>query len=83
MGDYSTALKFYEQAIDIQEKYLPPKHPDLASSYANFGSIHSSMGDKSKALEYYQKALDIRELYFPTNHPDKANSYNCIGSVYH
>ncbi|CAF3663159.1 unnamed protein product [Adineta steineri] len=81
-GDYKKAILYYEQAVEIREKFLPSNHRDLATSYNNIGSVFNRIGEYSKALSYYEKALEIREKFLPSSHPDLASSYNNIGSVY-
>ena len=81
-GDYRQALRFYEKALDIDEKTLPANHPSRATSYNNIGLVYSDMGEYSKALSFHEKALDIYQKTLPANHPDLATSYNNIGLVY-
>ncbi|CAF5132424.1 unnamed protein product, partial [Rotaria magnacalcarata] len=57
MGEYSKALEFYEKHLEITKIFLPPNHPDLATSYNNIGGVYDSMGEYSKALEFYEKSL--------------------------
>ncbi|CAF4775383.1 unnamed protein product, partial [Rotaria sp. Silwood2] len=38
MGDHSKALEFYDKALEIEEKALPPNHPSLATCYNNIGA---------------------------------------------
>ena len=82
-GDYKKAVRYYEQALSIDEKILSPTDPDLATSYSCIGTVYYNMGEYSKALSYYDKALDIRQKTLPANHPDLATSYSCIGTVYY
>jgi tetratricopeptide (TPR) repeat protein len=81
-GDYEKATEYYEQVFEIQQKTLPPNHPDLATSYNSIGSMYDNMGEYSKALSFYEKVLDIRQKTLPPNHPSLAISYNNIGAVY-
>jgi tetratricopeptide (TPR) repeat protein len=81
-GEYQEAITFYEKALQIKEKSLPPNHPDLASYYNNIGEVYHNMGDYSKALSSYEKALAIKQQSLPPNHPSLGKSYNNIGAVY-
>jgi tetratricopeptide (TPR) repeat protein len=82
-GDYDNAVHFYEKALEIRQKTLPPNHPHLATSKNNIGVVYHSMGEYSQALSFHETALEIRQKTLPQNHPDLATSYNSIGVVYH
>ena len=81
-GQHVQALSYYDKALEILQKALPPNHPSLATSYNNIAGVYDNMGEYSKALSYYDKALEIRQKALPPNHPDLASSYNNIGLVY-
>ena len=57
-------------------------HPDIATSYQNFGKVYCNQSKIDKALEMYQKSLNIRLDLFNSNHPDIAALYNSIGDLY-
>jgi tetratricopeptide (TPR) repeat protein len=57
--DYSAAVKFYEQAIEIWKKSASPNNPDLAECYSNIGSVYVKMGERSKVISCYEQAVDI------------------------
>jgi tetratricopeptide (TPR) repeat protein len=81
-GEYTEAITFYEKALEIDKKTLPPNDPSLAISYNNIGNVYQNMGDYSKALSSHEKALAIKQQSLPSNHPDLGGSYNNIGMVY-
>jgi tetratricopeptide (TPR) repeat protein len=81
-GDYEKAIEYYEKALEIEQKTLPPNHPDLATSYNNIGLVYMNMGEYSKALFFYEQALEIYQKSLPSNHPSLATSYNNISAVY-
>ena len=81
-GEYKEAIRYYEQAISIEEKIHSPTDSHLAISYGNIGGVYKNMGECSKALFYYEKALDIQQKALPDNHPSLATSYSNIGMVY-
>ncbi|CAF1058080.1 unnamed protein product [Adineta steineri] len=81
-GKYQEALVLYEKSLTINQKTLPPNHPDLIASYNNIGSVHYNMNNYSKALSSYEKVLEIQQRSLPPNHSDLASSYNNIGVVH-
>jgi tetratricopeptide (TPR) repeat protein len=81
-GEFAEAIRFYENAIKIDQETLPPNHPNLATSYINIGLVYSNMREYSTALSYYEKALKINEKTLPSYHPNLATSYGNIGEVY-
>lgn len=56
-GEFQEALVFYSKRLEIEEKFLFPNPPGLATTYNNIASIHSSIGNYPKALEFYEKTL--------------------------
>jgi tetratricopeptide (TPR) repeat protein len=70
MGEYSTALSFYEKTKEIFEKILPPNHPLLAASFGNIASGYEKMNQYPKALSFYERALNILKISLPANHPE-------------
>ncbi|MBE6193323.1 MAG: tetratricopeptide repeat protein [Rikenellaceae bacterium] len=84
MGDYDTALEYYNNALAIRKQVLGENHSDTATSYNNIGLLYNVMGegDSKIVLEYLNKALAIRQQVLGDNHPDTAASYNNIGVVY-
>ena len=82
-GEYKEALAYYEKALAIFKKTLPPNHLNLAACYNQIGLVYENMGEYSKALSSHEKALEIRQQSLPPNHPDFAASYNNIGVVYY
>jgi tetratricopeptide (TPR) repeat protein len=81
-GNYAEAIEFYEKSLEIEQKILPPDHPDLGGSYNNLGNVYVGMGEYSKALSFYEKAHEIAREILPADDPDLASSYNNIGLVY-
>ena len=81
MGEFSKALSYYEQSLEIRKVVLPPNHPNLATSYNNIGLLHHSTGEYSKALSYLQKAYDIDVKVLPSTHPHLIDTKNSIERV--
>ena len=82
IGDYNTALQYYDKARKIQERVLGENHPDLATTYNNIGNTCKNKGDYDAALQYLDKAMKIYERVLGENHPDLATTYDNMGNVY-
>jgi len=80
-GEYSKALSFLEKTLEIQQKTLPPNHPDLATSFSNICGVYMAMEEHSKALSYLEDALGILQRSLPFNHPDSQNVLQGIEMV--
>jgi len=79
--DTTKDLLYFEQALAIHEKLLPPNHLFLATSYNNIASSYVRIQDYSKALSFYEKSLTIYENT-PSNDVPLAAAYHNIGSLY-
>ena len=82
LAEYDRALSNFNSALNSAIAKHGERHPDVATSYNNIGSIYDSMGDYSKALEYYTKSLEIYLEIFGEYHIDVVSSYNRIILVY-
>ncbi|CAF1278807.1 unnamed protein product [Adineta steineri] len=90
IDDSKHALKYQEKAYNIRIKFLPPNHPDIATSLTNLGRIYQKLAhysnglsnDLERALEYYKAALEIRQESLSNNHPDIAISYYNLALIY-
>ena len=80
--DYSRALDYYYQSLEIRQSIFEDDDPSIANSYNNIGLIYYVKQDFQQALNYFSMALDIRERILSPNDPAIAISYNNIGAVY-
>lgn len=71
MGDYESAIQWYEKAIANNES--------KADAYCNLGIIASEKGETTKALDYFTHALKESPRHFET-HYNLANAYSEIGN---
>ena len=81
-GDVQGASSYFERAVAIYLKVLPPDHPDLATSINNLGFDRYRLSQYEEAEELYQRALDIRERVLPENHPAIADTINNLAELY-
>ena len=79
---YARALTFFEKMITLQQKSLPPNHPDVALSYNKIGNTYYGLRQYEKAMTNYRQAIQIQQQSLPLNHSDLAFTYGHIGKVY-
>ena len=60
-GDYSTALRYYKQALQIYDGILPPQDYRFAGLYNNMSILLEKMEDNEEAISYANQALSIIE----------------------
>ena len=69
MKEYTTALLFYQHALEIAEKILPKTHPMFATCYNNIGAVYKNLGDYCKAVDFHTKAVETSKRSLCANHP--------------
>ncbi|CAF1198468.1 unnamed protein product [Adineta steineri] len=71
LGDYINAIELYEKSIEINQKILPPTHPDLAASYRNLGIVYDKMAKHSINHPLKEKPIEtiiaFNDLPFSTS----------------
>jgi tetratricopeptide (TPR) repeat protein len=79
MGEYKKAIKYYEEALSIDEAVFGRRHPKVAIRLNNLGGAWEALGEYDKAIEYYEEALSIDEEVYGRRHPDVATDLNNLG----
>ncbi len=75
-GDKDKALKYYEVALEIDKKFYPNEHPDVAIDYNNIGAVLAYKGNFDKAIDNYKKALSIEKRFHGEEHPNLVFCYH-------
>ncbi|KAF8533194.1 hypothetical protein BDD12DRAFT_947879 [Trichophaea hybrida] len=81
-GDYSSALKWYQRALDGREKILGRDHPDTLTTVNNMALVFDKQGEYIKALEWYQRVLDGREKILGRDHPHTLTTVSNMALVF-
>ena len=84
MGRLAEARDHYAQALEINEKCLPPTDPAIGANLANLGSALLYMRDSvgvAEAVRYFERALPILGAAHGPLHPDVAKCLNQLGSA--
>ncbi|MCP4219938.1 MAG: tetratricopeptide repeat protein [bacterium] len=82
LGNYTKALEYHQQALNIRREIFGEKHVDTANSLNSVGSTYASLGNKEDALKYQEQALKIRSELFGEMHFYTAFSIDHVGNAY-
>ena len=80
-ADYETAMKYYNQALQIAKNQYGNNSKQIASTYHKIGNIHFNKADYTNANSFYQLAVHIRETETNIKKADLAESYNSIAKL--
>ena len=76
-GDYSKAVEYGTQDMEIRRSIFGDQHPDYATSLSSLALYYSHLGDYSKAVEYGTQVMEIRRSVLGDQHSFYATSlYN-------
>ncbi|MBO4401118.1 MAG: tetratricopeptide repeat protein [Selenomonadaceae bacterium] len=57
-GDFETALKYSQKAMEVVEKFIADDFSILSTVYMDMGTVLIKLGRKDEAMEYYQKSIE-------------------------
>lgn len=77
--NWDIALKFFEYAINIAEKFEIPFLPTI---YGNVGSYYYYLGNHKKAIDYSLEAIKLSESHHMESSIEMIYHYNNIASAY-
>jgi tetratricopeptide (TPR) repeat protein len=59
MKNYSSAITFYQNSLDIESKSLGSNHPNLAYTHNNIACAFEGLYEYQKAFNHIQRAINI------------------------
>lgn len=80
-GDYTTALRYYRQALQIYDGILQPQDYRYAGLYNNMSILLEKMDENEEAIAYAGKALDIIKT-LPDSEAQTATSMTNLALIY-
>lgn len=81
-GNVQGAADYFEKAVEIYAKVLPPDHPDLATSLNNLGYYRYRLGRYQEADALYRRALDMRERVLKADDPAIADTLTNLAELF-
>ncbi|OJW71482.1 MAG: hypothetical protein BGO68_03765 [Candidatus Amoebophilus sp. 36-38] len=83
LGEYQEALRYLEQAFEMNKIVYPDNHPAVASSLRSVGKVYRSLKKYDEALTSLHQAFDMfKQIFKDENHRDIAVTVESIGDVY-
>lgn len=80
-GDYTQAIRFYRQAVQIYDRILPQGDYRQAGLYNNMSILFEKMNENAEAVEAAKKALAIIEK-LPDNEAQTATTLTNLALIY-
>ncbi|CAF1351643.1 unnamed protein product [Adineta steineri] len=81
-NEYSSALPYLQQSIDIQKQIFHSDHLNLTFTYDQIGFVYEKLNQPNEALSFYELSLNIRKKILPNDHIDIAESYDNMANVF-
>ena len=81
-GDYSTASKYYRQALRMTRTLFPNDLSTMSSILNNIGHVYNELGDYLRSIRFHRRALRIQKKLLHENDLQLATTYNHLGVVY-
>ena len=60
-GDHERAIKYFQEAIAVFERSLPPDHPNLANPLQGIGESLISLGRADDAIAPLRRAIALQD----------------------
>ena len=79
-GDYSQAIRFGTEALNIREKVIGKEHSEYAAILNNIANYNAYLGNFTEAIRLGTEALNIREKLYGKEHPEYAQSLNNLAT---
>ena len=77
LGEFTEALKYQKECLEIERELLPAIHPGIATTLTNTGVTLTSLCKYDKALEYFYDAVEMRRKCLPASDPRDPSSRGC------
>lgn len=62
-GDYERAARYFQEALDINQKHLGEGHPDLLQGHEILAQAYHQLGDVEKSGLHHQQVIEIAEKH--------------------
>ena len=80
--DPASAIKYYEQALEIYTALYGENHEDVSTAYVNIGIAKRNLELYIEAIDNLDKALEIRKRLYGNGTIQEAFVHSGLGTVY-
>ena len=82
LGHYESSLVYYEQLLDIYEKFYGPKSRFVPICLNNLAFLYQKLGHNTEAVAMYQRSLELKENLLGKDNPDLAATLSNLAGLY-
>ncbi len=82
LAKYETTIRFYKEALVIDEKIIGKEHPSYATQLSNLAIIYRLQSKYDEAIDLYEQALEIGEKTIGKEHSEYAIRLSNLALVY-
>src|SRR5690606_14255571 len=79
LGDGERALALAERSLEVRRAAFGERHPDVAESENQLGSVRQTLGEYEEAEAYLRRALALRRELLAPDDADLAESVMNLG----
>ena len=80
--DYRRTRPLFERALEAQERFLGPDHPEVGAAAGNLADVLSRTGENDRAKRLYERAVTIWERSLGVDHPRVATGLGNLARFY-
>jgi tetratricopeptide (TPR) repeat protein len=80
-GDFKAAIPIAQEALDVRKRILGPRHPDVATSLADVGTMRHLNKEIDAAEALLRESLEIRREVSSPNDPKLAVALNNMSFI--
>ena len=80
-GNIKDAYLYFQRALEIDEAFFGPSHPEVALRSFILGDLLSDLGGLNEARLHYHRALQIIESFYGPDNLDVAVVLNNLGKT--
>lgn len=82
IGNYDEAERLLDQCVQIREKAIGTRNPDLADDLYDLGLLNLTIDRFEKAESVLKRALDMQVFTLGAEHPDVYETLSALALVH-